>query len=125
MRYSISGECTAGLDISATLTTELLVGATVNAGRFLYLRGLWAYCASAAQTIDLCDSTTDQGATGATRKFTLPCASGRTTVVDFPPPGMKFSTCPVVVRNASTCTGSFEQLNAGAPAVGAWGYEEG
>ena len=128
MRYATSGICSSTLDVSVTtnLLGRNLLGATVTGGRVLWLRGAWFYAASGPETVDIGDLT-ELVAIGTGRRFTVPCASGRTTMVEFPAPGLKFATGCTVRRllpggasDTADATGSFETYS-----MGGWGYEEG
>ena len=122
MRYAISGECTDAIAVDVTKAKNLL-GENITTGRVLWLRHAHFYDASTAKTVLLYDVTQDSAKTAGKRKFAIPCASGRTTVVDFPAPGLKFSTgcCAIMDATATSgVTGSFE-----VEYIGGAGYEEG
>lgn len=121
-RYAVSGAVAAALDGTTTLTGEPLIGRELTTGRVLWLRSAWFHSASTTSgevPLALIDATAGVAATGTTRRFNVICATGRTTQVDFPAPGLKFSTGCCVLKEATTVSSAF----AGG-SCGGCGYEE-
>lgn len=124
MRYAVSGVNDTAL---GDLTTGIeLMGRELTSGRVLWLRSMWAFSASGAAPLTLFDGTEGLACTASSRRFTLQCASGVTTMAEFPAPGLKFTTnvCVVGLTTAdgtiSSGTGGYDQGQ-----VGGAGYEEG
>jgi len=123
MRYAISGSCTDAISAMGDATkAKNLLGKNITTGRVLWLRNAHFYDASGAQTVQLYDVTQDTAKTAGSLIINIPCASGRLTMVEFPPPGLKFSTgcCAILDATASTgVSGAFP-----VEAIGGSGYEE-
>ena len=122
MRYGISGSCTDTLSDLVTQGKNLL-GANLTTGRVLWLRGAWFYDVSTANVISLYDITKDAAAAAEKNRIRVPCASGRTTIVEFPAPGLKFSTGCCAIRDTTTTAGASGSFAPGT--IGGAGYEEG
>ena len=129
-RYAVSGAITTVLDATFDATGKAgdptclmggmaLLGETMMTGRALWLRSVWAYDASQANVLDLFDAATGSNATSSTRRAVIACASGSTTMVDFPAPGLKFTTGCVVSKESTVASGCFQPGN-----VGGAGYYE-
>ena len=129
MRYSVSGANDTIISGLPAKTVVDLLGNDITTGRVLWLRGMWAWSLSGGGVLDLWDGTQGQVATASTAslKFRLGYASaaatdiGTTTMVEFPAPGLKFSTgCGVVMdETPGTATSRFA-----VGSVGGYGYEE-
>lgn len=134
-RYSVSGANTTILDATVDATggsgdpTALLGGQAVlgshnsgniTSGRVLWLRSFWAYNPTTVVSLALFDASVAVNPTGSTRRAVVRCASGATTMIDFPAPGLKFATGCVVSKEATDASGAFD-----AGYVGGAGYEEG
>ncbi len=131
MRYSISGAnssilsgtvaATGGTGIvgdpTALMAGVNLLGQNIPSGRTLYLRSFWALNGTAASNIHLFDATAGSNATDSSRKVVIPCASDSLTQVEFPAPGLKFSTGCCVCKDATSASGAFTP-----GAVGGNGY---
>ena len=128
--YAVSGAITTVLDATFDATGkagdptclmggQALVGENMPSGRALWLRSFWAYDASQANVLDIFDASVAVNATGSTRRAVVACASGSTTMVDFPAPGLKFTTGCVVSKESTVASGCFQPGN-----VGGAGYYE-
>lgn len=129
-RYQVSGANTAVLsgtvaatggsgDPTALMPGIALLGQNIPTGRTLYLRSAWFYNPTTAIAVTLFDATVGTNATGATRRITVLAASGSTTMLDIPAPGLKFATGCVVAKETTAASGSF-----GAGYIGGLGYYE-
>jgi hypothetical protein len=129
-RYSISGTNSTILgatfdvtgkagDATVMMFGQALLGRTLPTGRVFWLRSAWFYDASTAVLIHLFDSATGVQATGSNKRITIRCASGSTTMVDFPAPGLKFATGCVAAKESTDASGCFA-----AGYCGGAGYEE-
>lgn len=118
---------TADSTVTSFCNSQYLLGASGTAGRTFWLRSFVAYNAAAELPLAIYDGTiatatviSPTTATGGYLKAVIICASGVTTVVDFPAPGLKFTTSAQVCRTATTtATAGF-----GPGTVGGAGYEE-
>ena len=121
MRYSVSGANTTALD-EASAAPNLLLGKAIATGRILWLRSAWFYNAAAEDILWIMDTATSTATSAVTNiRFPIPCASGITTVVEFPAPGLKFSTaCVVSLDGTSGVLGA----SVGIGKAGGLGYEE-
>ena len=124
MRYSVSGS-TATAMICSSFGGEYLLGADHATGKVFWLRSAWFYNSASEDTVFIMDATlaaaTHTAASLAKVKMAVLCASGRTTMVDIPAPGIKFSTSCIANMDASTAaTTSGIQLGM----AGGNGYEE-
>ena len=101
-RYAVSGANSVAIG-EATGNVVNLVGKTISTGRVFWLRSAWIYNAVSEFLLNIADSATSAtGITGGTvNKMCVVCASGRTTMVDIPAPGLKFSTGCAVVFDVS------------------------
>ena len=122
MRYAIMGNCTDSLSDVVTAGKNLL-GRALTAGRVLWLRSAHFYDVSAAGTIALYDISQGGATADEKRRISVPCASGRTTMVEFPSPGLKFSTGCVAFRETTATAGASGSFPPGS--IGGAGYEEG
>ena len=118
-----TGDATGGTGVPGDPTALMggiaLLGENLPTGKVLHLRGVWAYDASATILLHLFDASAGANATTSTRRMLIQCASGSSTVVDIPAPGLKFSTGCVVSKDTTGASGSF------APgSVGGVGYYE-
>ena len=118
-RYSVSG-VGAGVIDQASGVTRPLMGKEISDGRALWLRSCWVYNDASELPVNLQDATAgDTMATGDTR-FVFMAASGRNTMVDFPAPGLKFTTgCSIIIDGTANTTAAFTQGE-----YGGCGYEE-
>ena len=124
MRYAVSGSCTDSLE-DATLSVNL-IGKNISLGKVFWLRHAYFCDMSAAATVHLMDLSQGVDCTAAAgvvkRKMSIPCASGRVTILDIPAPGLKFSTgCCAFAHLDATLTSS-GILDYGQ--IGGNGYEE-
>jgi hypothetical protein len=134
MRYAVSGANLTGLAVTQATSTEAAVaeatalfqgqylfGSGNSSGRVLWLKSAWAWNATTAVGIILFDATAGSVVTDSSRKFKFLAASGQTTMVEFPAPGLKFSTgvCAAREVSAGTATSPFSPGK-----VGGIGYEE-
>lgn len=112
-----TGDC---VDITSVMGGQAVMGTNLKTDRVLWLRSFWAYN-SGAGTIRLCvhDATVGTNILSANRRFTLACASGETTSIDFPAPGLKFETGCVVSKETTDGSASFQPGTLGGN-----GYEE-
>ena len=124
MRYAVSGSCTDSLE---DVTTALnLLGKNITTGRVFWLRHTYFCDLSSAATVHLFDVSAGTDCTAAagygTRKISIPCASGRVTVLDIPAPGLKFSTgcCAFAHLDATLTSSGILELGQ----FGGAGYEE-
>lgn len=124
MRYAKSGSCTSDLRDFCTQGKNLL-GENITTGRVLWLRSAWFYDVSTASPVSLYDMTEGSATTSyaGAKKISIPCASGRATMVDFPAPGLKFSTGCAAISDVTTTSGASGSFPDGA--IGGAGYEEG
>jgi len=113
-RYAVSGAVTAVFTSTESVTggsgspTSLragqnLLGTVIPTERVLWLRSLWAFQdVSAGGALHLLDATADNtDVTESMYKASIGTASGDTTLVDFPAPGLKFVTGCVVSPDTS------------------------
>ena len=100
--YQVAGANSVAIG-EATGNAISLLGKTIPTGRVFWLRSLWVYNAVSEFILNIADSATSAtGITGgAVNRLALVCASGRTTQMDLPEPGMKFSTGCVAVFDVS------------------------
>ncbi|MDD5397844.1 MAG: hypothetical protein PHU70_02070 [Dehalococcoidia bacterium] len=127
--YGVLGNASSGGDAASTGALFLCHGTVgLTTGRVFWLRSLWACSAASAVAIALQDASYGATSKPASQVFRMPVASaypgsanGTVLVptmakVDFPAPGLKFSTqCTVIPVDGTT-------LPQGA--VGGCGYEE-
>lgn len=104
-RYEVSGANSVAIS-EATLAGHNLIGKAISTGRVFKLRTAWVYNAVSEFILTISDCATSSSATGlasATTVGRLPivCASGVTTQVDIPEPGLKFATGCVATFDAS------------------------
>ena len=129
-RYSVSGANATILDATEDATGaagdpttllggQQLMGRAITAGRAFYLRSAWFYNASTAVAIRIFDACAGTNPTGSTSRIVVVCASGQTTMIDIPAPGLKFTTGVVASKEGSAPSGSF-----GPGYCGGNGYEE-
>ena len=122
MRYAVCGVGEGNIAISDTaFAVRPLMGREITDGRVLWLRSFWIYNDASELPVNLQDATAgDTMATGDT-KLVVMAASGRLTMVDFPAPGLKFSTgCSIIIDATSGgATAAFTQGEYGGA-----GYEE-
>ena len=138
-RYAVDGSVLNQVGISLSSTggatpdatsycfSQYLLGASGTSGRTFWLRSFRAYNTGGALVLTVYDATiatatlaTAFSATAGGVKARIMCASGVTTVVDFPAPGLKFTTSCQVARTATTtATAAF-----GPGDVAGSGYEE-
>ena len=133
-RYPVSGSATGSLQSGTGIVGVAgpgvnLLGAGITAGRVFWLRQAWFFntLASSPRIILADIAVAATGPTGVTAfnatdgiRYILQCLSGATmgynpVVVDFPPPGLKFSTACSVACDLTTC---------GVVCAGGLGYEE-
>ena len=147
MKYAFSGINSTILDATVDATgvdagdpTALLggqwaMGRAVTTGRVAYLRWLTIYNdgptgQAPAVGVRLFDATAGTNPTAATLRGVIRCASspgaattaqsgGQTTRVEWPAPGLKFTTGICASKNTTDASGSFAQ-----GAIAAGGYEE-
>lgn len=125
MRYQVSGANSVALDGTAVLTGQALLGGTIGTGRAFWLRSMWINNnATGVLALKLLDAAV--GATDATsnRRVLIPGATNATatstrTQVNFPPPGLKFSTNCVVLKDVTDVSSG-----GGIGTVGGSGFEE-
>ena len=124
MRYSVSGVIGAQIDSTETATgiSTRLLGKDITSGRALWLKSFWAYDVSSAEVLILLDMSHGYGATASTKRVAIPCASSALTMVEFPAPGLKFSTGCAIVRDGTAPANATENFRQGE--VGGAGYEE-
>ena len=101
-RYSVSGANAVAVG-EATGNAVHLIGRAIETGRIFWLRSVWVYNAVSEFVLNVADSATSAtGITGGSlQRITLACASGITTLVDIPAPGLKFSTGCVAVFDST------------------------
>ena len=108
------------VDASALQAGQYLIGRANTTGRAAWLRWATVYAASGPITVALQDGTAGNVATSSTRRGSpVRCASGQTTMIEFPAPGLKFTTGIVIAKSTTDASGS---LDIGNCAGG--GYEE-
>lgn len=144
MRYAISGSNTTQLgavvsvtggsgapgDGTAIQSPVNLLGPVIPAGRVFWLRNFWVLDASAPENYILLDASeghvTDATGFRQWQKAVIPAASGTATdmgeltMVEFPAPGLKFSTGCVVIKDT---TGQATTLGAPGTCGGSGYYE--
>jgi hypothetical protein len=130
-RYAVAGVNTTSLDGTCATATGIADATALFPGRYLigrnmsanrdafYLKSAWFYNASGAVPIILFDATMGSVATESTRRFKAIAASGQTTLVEFPSPGLKFTVACLTAKDSSGASGQFLQGR-----VGGMGYEE-
>ena len=119
MRYSVSGANAAALD-EASGAGAFLLGKAITTGRLLVLRGAWIYNSASEVVVNLEDATSSATSIATNRRMQIKCASGFTTVVDIPLPGIKFATsCRAILSASQAATGVIA-----IGAAGGCGYEE-
>ena len=119
MRYAISGGLAAAIDEASGAGAHLL-GKAITSGRVLWLKSAWFYNTGAELKVSLEDATSSATHKPTTGKMTLACASGRTTMIDIPSPGIKFiNSCRVIADASLAATGVI-----GIGDGGGCGYEE-
>jgi len=132
-KYAISGANDTLLDATADATAVTAVadpthimagrnvlGRNITTGRSFWLRSFWAYDASGPITLTLHDASAGTSRLSTAIKAKIRCASGQTTMVDWPKPGLRFATGCVVSKETTDCSGSFQPGD-----IGGSGYEEG
>jgi hypothetical protein len=119
-RYKISGENSTALDGTSTLTGQNLLGQNLGTDRVLWLKSAWFYNATTGVFVSLIDATAGTAAATTNRKYRVSCATGDTTQVTFPGPGLKFETGCCAVKDSTNASGSF-----GIGDCGGSGWEEG
>ena len=147
MRYQFSGVNSTILDATVDATgvdagdpTALLggqwaIGRANTTGRVLWLRWLSVHNdgptgQAVAVTLQLFDATAGTNPTSATRRQFVRCASspgaataamsgGQTTRIEWPAPGLKFTTGICISKCTTDASGSFQQGQ-----IGGGGYEE-
>ena len=119
-RYSVSG-VGAGTISEASGTTRPLLGSEITSGRVLWLRNFWIYNDASELPVNLQDATAGDTMAVADSRFVLMAASGRNTMVEFPAPGLKFTTgCAIIGDGTGAAAAAFTQGEYGGS-----GYEEG
>ena len=122
MRYPVSGSNTTLLDGTPTLTGQLVLGKNLTTGRALWLRSIWVHSASSVSgevQLSLIDASAAVAAATSNRLMHIVAATGRTTMVDFPAPGLKFATGCCIQKDVTTVSSPFA-----VGSVGGCGYEE-
>lgn len=121
MRYAISG---VGADTikEASGLSEPLLGREITDGRVLWLRNFWIYNDASEIPINIMDATEGDTMATAKTRFLVMAASGRTTMVEFSPPGLKFSTGCSVIADGTLAAGAHGGTARGE--FGGAGYEE-
>ena len=122
MRYATSGANATVIAYASDAPNHLL-GKAIAAGRVFWLRNAWFYNTDFKRVIDILNqATTAATAAPANKRTLIDCASGRTTMVEFPAPGLKFSTaCTVVLDGTADGTATSNFLIG---YIGGAGYEE-
>ena len=118
---SVTGWAGLGADASALCIGTYLIGRANTTGRTAFLRWMTVYDPSAAVAVALHDGTDLSVATSSTRRSVpIRCASGQTTMVEWPAPGLKFTTGIVITKVVTDASGSVVDIGC----VGGGGYEE-
>ena len=118
-RYAVSGVGDSPIT-EASFDTEPLLGKEITTGRVLWLKNFWIYNDASELPINLQDATEGDTMAVADTRFVVMAASGRTTMVEFPAPGLKFSTgCSIILDGTASTTSAFTRGEYGGA-----GYEE-
>ena len=120
MRYGISGSNATFLQ-EASGGAQYLLGGAITAGKKLWLRSIWAYNSASEDRLCLMDAALAATYSVSSNKMSIVCASGRSVMIDFPSPGLKFSTACVIVHDGTMAatTSAIQRGDAGG-----CGYEE-
>lgn len=117
-RYAVSGVVGTALD-EASGDAMTLMGKAITTGRALFLRSAWFYNTGPEDTVHLMDAASGASYVNTGSRLPVVCASGRTTMVEIPAPGLKFTTGLVAVHD-----GTFAAAGIDIGAAGGCGYEE-
>lgn len=114
MRFQISGANATILDGTAVLTAKQVLGRSMPTGRVLWLRSIKLYNASGPIAVTLMDAAANATLAAASVRDTIRCATGSGAVyggvlteVEYPAPGLKFSTDCVALKDTTDASASF------------------
>ena len=132
-KYAISGSTVSVPSIATDATGSTydpvivhngiaVMGRNITAGRVLWLRHFHLNNTGASLLVALADVSVGAQNTATTTRAKILCASGNTTLIEFPKPGLKFSTGCCIHRDATATTATTVCYPG---EIGGAGYEEG
>jgi len=132
MRYAVSGQNTvavSGGSGAATGIVQYVLGQAVTTGRIFWLRGMYYIPCATDIGLIISDGTAGDSASDVTIKarFSGVTVAGSPMgrgLVNFPAPGLKFTTGVVASLGSTGGTGPTGSAALPAGGIGGWGYEE-
>ena len=119
-RYAVSGVGGGAIDEASGVGRPLL-GREITANRSFWLKNFWIYNDASELPINLQDASAGDTMAAADTRFVVMAASGVNTMIEFPAPGLKFTTgCAIILDGTANTTAAFVQGEYGGN-----GYEEG